>query len=142
MKFIFLSILSLSTFLFGCEHLKKHFSSNNDDRDKKIMLKKDTVNTVTMKDTMVIYESVCRGCAYEHSTHFTIDDTAGLVELNYVKTTDNNPDNMNGGSVSKDLVIIPKKTGTTTIKLYTFLRELPESKDSLNFSQYKIEVKN
>ena len=139
MKLISLSILSFSIFLFGCEHLKKHFLSS---KREKIMLQKDTLNVVTMKDKMVIYESVCRGCAYEHSTHFQIEDTAGVVALDHVNTTDNNPENVDGGSVSKDLIILPKKTGTTIIKLYKFLKEIPDAKDSLNFSQYKIEVKN
>ncbi len=133
--FIFLFIL----FFSGCEHLKKHLFGSS---DNKIMLRKDTLNVVTMKDTMVIYESVCRGCAYEHSTHFDILDTTGIVALHNVLTTDNNPDNMDGGNVSKDLIIIPKKTGVTTIKLYTFSREIPEAKDSLYFDTYKIDVRN
>ncbi len=105
------------------------------------MLKKDTLNVVTMKDTMVIYEGVCRGCAYENSTHFEIEDTTGIVVLHDVITTGNSPANTDGGSIDKDLIIVPKKTGTTTIKIYKFSREIPEAKDSLNFSQYKIEVK-
>ena len=138
MKYISISILSVCIFIFGCDHLRKHFSS---DTDNKIMLKKDTLNVVTMKDTMVIYEGVCRGCAYENSTHFEIVDTTGIVALHDVITTGNSPANTDGGSIDKDLIIVPKKTGTTTIKIYKFSREISETKDSLNFSQYKIEVK-
>lgn len=106
------------------------------------MLEKDTLNIVTMKDTMVIYESACRGCAYEHSTHFDIVDPAGVVALDRVVTTDNNPDNMDGGNVSKDLVLVPRKAGVTTIRMYKFSTEIPEAKDSIHFSEYKIEVRN
>ena len=132
-------IILLSIFLFGCEHLKKHFGGDN--TDNKIMLKQDTVNVVTMKDSMVIYEDVCRGCAYENSTRFIIEDTAGVVALDHINTRDNNPDNVDGGNINKDLVIVPKKPGTTTIKLYKFWKEPPEASDSANFSQYKIEVR-
>ena len=51
-KFIGIIIVSVTfTFFYGCEHLKKHFASFN---DEKIMLKTDTLNVITMKDTMVI----------------------------------------------------------------------------------------
>ena len=132
-------LLSISIFLFACEHLKKHFGDAN--ADNKIMLQKDTLNVVTMKDSMVIYEGVCRGCAYENSTRFIIEDTAGVVALDHINTRDNNPDNVDGGNINKDLVIVPKKPGTTTIKLYKFWKEPPEASDSANFSQYKIEVR-
>lgn len=126
----------------GCEHLRKHFSKALDNDDKKIALKTDTLNVVTMKDTMVIYEGTCRGCAYENSTNFSIMDTSGIVELNGIITTDNNPSNMDGGNISKDLIIVPKKTGTTTMKLFKFYKqEGLTAKDSANASQYKIEVR-
>jgi hypothetical protein len=139
-KSISITILLVSISLFGCEHLKKHFASHNG--DNRIMLKRETLNVVTMKDTMIIYEGVCRGCAYENSTHFEIIDTNGIVELNRIITTDNTPKDVDGGNINKDLVIIPKKTGSTTIKLYKFSKEIPDAADSLNFSQYKIEVRN
>ena len=139
MRYIPIAILSVSIFLFGCEHLKKHLFGSS---DNKITLKADSLNVVTMKNKMVIHEGVCRGCAYEQSTHFEIADTAGIVALDHVVTTDNNPKDMDGGNVSKDLVLVPKKTGTATIRMYKFSKEIPDAKDSLNFSDFKIEVKN
>jgi hypothetical protein len=136
----YFTILLLSVFLFGCEHLKKHFGGG-DNADNKIMLKKDTLNVVTMNDSMIIYEGVCRGCAYENSTRFVIEDTAGVVALDHINTKDNNADNVDGGNINKDLVIVPKKQGTTTIKLYKFWKETNDASDSANFSQYKIEVR-
>ncbi len=136
----YFTVLLLSFFLFGCEHLRKHFGGG-DTADNKIALKKDDVNIVTLKDSMVIYESVCRGCAYENSTRFIIEDSAGVVALDHIITKDNNPENVDGGNINKDLVIVPKKTGSTIIKLYKFWKEPPGASDSANFSQYKIEVR-
>ena len=137
--------LFFTIFFFSCKHFKKlleqHDKEYSND-DKKIMLRKDTLNVVTMKDTMVIYESTCRGCAYENSTNFSIIDTSGIVELNGIITTDNNPSNVDGGSISKDLIIVPKKAGTTTFKLFKWYKEAPTAQDSANASEYKIEVKN
>ena len=134
----YFAIVLLSLFLFGCEHLKKHLFGN---ADNKITLKKDTLNVVTMNDLMVIHEGVCRGCAYENSTRFIIEDTAGVVALNHINTKDNNRDNVDGGNINKDLVLVPRKQGTSTIKLYKFWKEPPGASDSANFSQYKIEVR-
>ena len=142
MKFI-LIIFCSCIFLFGCEHLKKHFSSAGDNKkESKIMLTTDTASVVTMKDTMIIYESVCRGCAYENSTNFSISDTAGIVELNGIITTDNSPSNMDGGSINKDLIIVPKKIGTTTFTLFKSYKEKLTAEDSANAPRYTIEVKN
>lgn len=140
MKSILITIVTLSMLLlFGCEHLKKHLFGSNS--DNKIMLKTDTLNSVTMKDTMFIYENACRGCAYEHSIHFSIEDTANVVALHDVITTDSNPENMDGGSVSKDLIIVPKKIGSTTIKMHKFSNDIPDAKDSTDYTFYRVEVR-
>jgi hypothetical protein len=123
------------------------FSSCNNDKnetvaDKRIVLRADTINTVKLSDTLLIYESTCRGCAYENSTDFEISDSLGIVGLNSIVTTDNNPANMDGGSISKLLVLVPLKTGRTTFKLYKFWDQERDSKDSANAISYTLEVKN
>jgi hypothetical protein len=48
---------------------------------------------------------------------------------------------MDGGSISKDLVLVPQKTGITNMKLYKFWKEEKTAEDSSRFTTYKIEVK-
>jgi hypothetical protein len=110
--------------------------------DNRIMLLADSVNSVTLKDTMVIYESVCRGCAFEQSTKFSIEDTAGVVEIAHIETHDNSSPDEDGGSIGKTIVIVPKKSGHTIFKMYKFWDEPITAKDSSNFTLYNIEVKN
>jgi hypothetical protein len=122
-------------------------SCNNDttpaeEKDKRIPLSSDTVNVVTMRDTMVIFESTCRGCAYEGSTSFDIEDTAGVVKLAKIITTDNNSSDMAGGNVSKDLVIVPQKIGGTTFKLYKSYKGELTAEDSARAKTYTVEVTN
>jgi hypothetical protein len=108
-----------------------------------IKLRTDTLNVVTLTDTLVIYESTCRGCAYENSTAFAIKDSLDVVKLLTVETIDNNPDGMAGGNVSKHLIIVPVKAGSTTIKMYRFWEGVPSTmSDSLPFTPYSIEVRN
>ena len=78
----------------------------------------------------------------KQSTNFGISDSLGVIKLEDVITRDSNPDNMDGGSVSKTLVLIPTKTGTTTFKLYKFWEQLHTAKDSARFTTYTVEVKN
>ncbi len=123
-------------------------SCNNNDKnaallkDTRISLRSDTVNVVRLTDTLVIYESTCRGCAYEGSTHFAVTDSMNIIQLDKVITTDNSSPDMAGGSISKDLVLVPVKTGTTTIRLYKFWSQQTSAKDSLNFKLYTIKVLN
>ena len=49
---------------------------------------------------------------------------------------------MDGGSISKTLVLVPTKIGTTTFKLYKFWKQERTAEDSARFSSYSIEVKN
>lgn len=110
--------------------------------DKRVGLRSDTVNLVKMTDTMVIYESTCRGCAYEGSTNFGISDSLGIVKLDNIITRDNNSPDMNGGNISKTLVLVPVKPGLTTIKMYKFWTQEKKAEDSARFTSYTIEVRN
>ena len=110
--------------------------------DKRIALRTDSINVARLTDTLVIYESTCRGCEYEGSTRFDISDSLGIIKLLDVITNDNNPVDMDGGSISKELVLVPLKIGTTSIKLYKFLSEKTTSEDSARLKTYTIEVRN
>ncbi|MEI9947398.1 MAG: hypothetical protein WDN26_24695 [Chitinophagaceae bacterium] len=110
--------------------------------NKNVTLRSDTINVVRLTDTLEIHESNCRGCAYEVSTHFDISDSAGIIKLLEIVTTDNNPPDMDGGSISKDLVLVPQKTGFTNLKLYKFWSQQVTAQDSARFSTYSIEVQN
>ena len=120
-------------------------SCNNNTKDvvadNRIALRTDTINTVKLTDTLVIYESTCRGCAYERSTNFAISDSMDIIKLADIITTDNSPADMDGGSINKDLILVPAKVGTTNIKVYKFWSQEKTAKDSANFTSYKIEVK-
>lgn len=133
-KLFFIALLSI-TFV----------SCNNNSRevikDNRIALQTDTLNVVKLTDTLVIYQATCRGCAYERSTNFAISDSMNIIKLEDVITTDNSPDDMDGGSISKDLILVPVKPGITIMKLYKFWTMEKSAKDSARFTTYKIEVK-
>lgn len=135
MKRIYL-IVGLATALFSCSNKEAEV------KDNKIPLHSDTLNVVKLTDTLVIYESTCRGCAYESSTNFDISDSMNIIELARIVTTDNNSSDMSGGSISKDLILVPVKTGVTKIKLFKFWTMDKTAKDSATFTTYDIEVKN
>jgi hypothetical protein len=122
-------------FIFSCNNNATETST-----DKKTVLLKDSINIVKLADTLVIYESTCRGCAYEASTTFAISDSMNIIKLSDVITADNNSSEIAGGSVSKKLVLVPIKTGSTAFKLYKFWSRQTMSRDSANFATYKIEV--
>ena len=109
--------------------------------DNRIALRTDTINVVKLTDTLVIFESTCRGCEFERSTNFAISDSINIIRLEDVITTDNSPADMDGGSISKDLILVPVKTGITNIKIYKFWSQEKTAKDSARFTTYKIEVK-
>jgi len=111
-------------------------------KDNRISLRTDTINVVKISDTLVINESTCRGCAYEQSTHFDISDSMKLIRLQGIVTTDNNSSDMSGGNISKQLILLPINTGTTTIKLYKFWKQEETAKDSANAVPYKLEIRN
>lgn len=138
MKKLFV-LFTVTTSVFSCTN-----STNNDAKevtDNKIALRTDTINVVKLTDTLVIFESTCRGCAYEKSTSFAINDSMNIVELVDVITTDNSPADMAGGSIRKNLILVPVKQGVTNIKLYKFWSENKTAEDSVRFYSYKIEVK-
>lgn len=139
MKNNYFIILVFSIVLSAC-----NTRSNFNDETKPnnwITLHSDSVNVVKLTDTLVIYSAVCRGCEYEKSTEFSISDSLGIVELKSIETIDNNPSNMDGGSINKNLIIVPRKTGQTMIKLYKFWNEPINAEDSAIFTTYIIEVK-
>lgn len=138
MKKLF-ALLSIFVTVLSC--------TNNNTRDtmqivdNRIPLRTDTTNFVTLSDTLIIFESTCRGCAYEGSTNFGISDSMHLIKLLDVITTDNSSAEMAGGSISKDLILVPQKTGTTMIKVYKFWTQEKTAADSARFTAYQIEVK-
>ena len=136
---ILLAALIVMLFFLSCNSDEKKLQSI---KDNKISLRTDTVNVVKLSDTLVINESTCRGCAYEQSTHFDISDSMKLIRLQGIVTTDKNSSDMSGGNVSKQLILLPINTGTTTIKLYKFWKQEETAKDSANAVSYKLEIRN
>lgn len=136
---ILLAALIVMLFFLSCNSDEKKLQSI---KDNKISLRTDTVNVVKLSDTLVINESTCRGCAYEQSTHFDISDSMKLIRLQGIVTTDKNSSDMSGGNVSKQLILLPINTGTTTIKLYKFWKQEETAKDSANAASYKLEIRN
>ena len=135
-----LALVVVVSFFFNCINKK---NKEAEQKDTKVSLRTDTLNVVKLGDTLVIYESTCRGCAYESSTAFAIKDSFDIVKLLRVETTDNNSPDMAGGSVSKNLILVPAKSGMTTLKMYKFWKGVPSSmNDSLPFTPYQIEVRN
>ena len=141
MKKIFFIVCGSFVFISCTNNSKNVVEKKREIVDNRISLSTDTINVVKLTDTLIIYESTCRGCAYERSTNFAISDSMNIVKLSDIITTDNSPANMTGGSISKDLILVPLKTGITNIKLYKFWSEEKTAKDSTNFASYKIEVK-
>jgi hypothetical protein len=135
-----LPLLTIVVLLYSCKEKEKTVNR----KDNRIYLQTDTINVVRITDTMVISESTCRGCAYENSTAFAIKDSAGVVRLETIETADNNSEGMTGGNISKHLIIVPVKIGTTTMKMYKFWQGVPSTmSDSIAPTDtYKIEVQN
>ena len=137
-KLLLLPVIAVT--LLYCTNAKKEEATI---KDTKISLRTDTINVVKLTDTLIIYESTCRGCAYETSTAFAIKDSFDIVKLLNVETSDNNSPEMNGGSISKNLILVPAKTGKTILKMYKFWEGIPsDMNDSLPFIPYQIEVRN
>lgn len=134
MKYLLLLVCS-GMILMSCADKKEQPADN------RITLMMDTINLLKLGDTAVIHESTCRGCEFEASTNFSIYDSVGIIKIVDVITTDNNPDNVEGGNIRKDIVLVPVKTGNTAIRLYKFWTEERTAKDSATFATYKIEIK-
>lgn len=135
---ILLSIPALLVSFSACNDRDK---KETKEKDTRIALRADSINTVWLSDTMVIYESICRGCAYEGSTRFNISDSMDIVKLLNVITHDESSPDMQGGSVGKELELIALKPGTTSVRLYKLLSEQTAKEDSARFTTYTIEVK-
>lgn len=106
-----------------------------------ISLRSDSVSVVRLTDTLVIHESICRGCEYEGSVKFSIRDSLEMIKLLDVITNDGDSPDVAGGSVSKEIVLVPLRPGSTAIKLYKILAPKTAREDSARFSVYSIEVK-
>jgi len=132
-----LAVVVMATVLISCTDNDKSIAT---EKDNTISFRTDTMNVVKLTDTLVIYESTCRGCAYENSTLFHISDSTGIIKLQDIVTIDNSSPDMSGGSVSKHIILVPQKTGTTIMKLFKWFRQ--DDKDSTKFRSYFIEVKN
>jgi hypothetical protein len=139
MKRIIYSLLFIGL-LPACKEKNKKPVQSDNPVYQRVELRGDTLNRVKLTDTLVIYTSVCRGCQYENSASFSIDDSLQLVELYNIETADNNPPDMDGGSLQKHILLVPKKTGITRFKLYSFLEQPPTAEDSTRFSEYNIEI--
>jgi len=107
-----------------------------------VSLRADSINVVKITDTLVVYESICRGCAYEGAVQFGISDSLEVVKLLEVITNDNNSAEVEGGSISKDILIKPIRTGITTIRLFKILAPNTAKEDSARFRTYSIHVTN
>ncbi len=101
-------------------------------------LRQDTLNMVKLSDTLIIFEGTCRGCQYEHD--FFIKDTADIISLVSIETKDYNPPDMDGGSMDKNIILKPLKTGKTTFKLYKFFGPERSAEDSARAINYPVEV--
>lgn len=111
-------------------------------KDNPQVLHTDRINIVRLSDKLLIDESICRGCEYENSVRFSIRDSLEIVKLEEVITIDDSPPDMDGGYVSKEVMITPLKPGITTIRLYKILSSKTAKEDSARFKTYTIEVKN
>lgn len=125
----------------GCAIVFLYLQYSGKLKKEHIVLQQNEINKVTLKDTLWITESTCRGCAYENSTSFDVEDTAGLVKLISIKTTDETSSSTDGGSISKTLILIPTAIGTTTIKQYKYYGEQMTAKDSASYKGYSIDIK-
>ena len=136
----FLALVVIVGFFFNCINKK---NKEAEQKNTKVSLRTDTLNVVKLGDTLIIYENTCRGCAYESSTGFAIKDSFDMVKLVAVETHDNNSTDMAGGSVSKNLILVPARTGKTILKMYKFWQGVPsDMNDSLPFTPYQIEIRN
>lgn len=107
-----------------------------------VSLRSDTLNVVKLTDTLVIYESTCRGCAYEGSTYFSLADSTDIIRLDKVITSDNNSPDVAGGNVSKTILMFCAKPGKTNFKLYKFPASNATAADSAFFTRFTVEVRN
>ncbi len=123
--------------LAACSNIESDANTN-----KWVSLRSDSINMVKITDTLVIYESICRGCAYEGTVQFSISDSLEIVKQLEVITEDGNNPEEAGGSISKDILLKPMRPGITTIKLFKILAPNTAKEDSARFRTYSIHVTN
>ncbi|MCC6635863.1 MAG: hypothetical protein IT251_10220 [Chitinophagaceae bacterium] len=129
-------------FLMGITFISCTNNKKEEIIDNRIALRADTVNILKLTDTAVIFEGTCRGCAFENSTSFKIYDSLSLIKLLSIKTIDNNPPDMDGGNISKEVELVPLQTGNTTIKVYKIFGQETEKEDTMHATLYKIKITN
>ncbi len=133
---LFTTFLSLA--FFSCDYFRQKSVKNSN----RFVLRNDSLNVVKLGDTLLILEYVCRACAYEESTNFVLLDSLNLVKLHHIETYDNNSELMTGGTINKNLVIVTNLTGTTSVRVYTFLKPPTTKEDSSNYTTYNIKITN
>jgi hypothetical protein len=134
--------LLFSCCLLACHHKEKIIVQEDATGNNYVVLRRDTVNVVKVTDTLLIPESTCRGCAYEVSTKFLVTDSLDIVKMDRVITTDNTPPDVDGGNISKDILLTITKPGSTRIHLYKFWREPATADDSALYTPYFIDARN
>jgi len=124
----------------GCIAVYLFLDYSGQFRKDHIVLSENGINKVSMRDSLWVEAFTCRGCAYEHSTSFDVDDPARLVKLVSIKTANDKSTNTDGGSINKTLILVPTRTGKTTLKVYRFY-DTKQQQDSSDFKSYDIEIK-
>lgn len=135
--FLIASVIGIS----ACKYIKN--AENPASRfDHMVSVKYDSVTRLKMSDTLVIFENTCRGCAYENTTKFVLNDTTSVVKLYDIITEDNSPPNMSGGTITKILLITPQKPGKADVTLYKYYEQEMTARDSASGQRITIEVVN
>lgn len=141
--FIFLlSVIGFTACQTAASKKNDKESNNPDKATARIELRSDTSNVVKLTDTLFISESACRGCSDEYTPRFEISDSLDIIQLLKIETFDNNPPDTDGGSYEKRILLLPGKTGITTMKLYRFEGTDTAAKKPVRVTSYSINVKN
>jgi hypothetical protein len=115
-------------------------SCNSPHKGKKVVLTVGhRTNSARLGDTLLIYETACKGCPDERSTHFKIVESENIVKLDRITTDD---DNFTGGSITKRIYLIPIKRGKTKLELYKIRGDQPTEMELTVHDVYNIEIKN
>lgn len=91
------------------------FSCNTKKVDNRKKLNPNDTNYVSLKDTLVIFTSACKGCEFSATYQFV--DSLGIIKETNSKSIDNCPE-CDGGSYQLEIEFVPLKTGKTTLKMY------------------------
>ncbi len=136
MKRLFLFPL-LAIMLIACESdIEKRYKNM-------VSLRQDTLNVVHLNDSLVVYSGICRGCEYQFTVEFSAHDTAGIISFVELQTIDDNPPDMAGGSLYKNLIFAPQQEGNTLLNVYRFLNprdSILTMEDSAMVQTYSIKI--